>query len=129
MGRPTNPTTSFHRYPEIFWAGYASSAMVKAKECVFVSVTKSAVSSLLFFSFFRAYWDSVANKMPKSCAKNVAAVVEYFDDVVADHGKSEIEEVVMKLRLSQFEHLDDIAEIRMSRYKHIQIVCVSNANF
>ena len=53
--------------------------------------------------------------MPPGCAKDVAEVVKYFDDVFYSDlkEKESSKRLGLELGLSQIKHADDIAQIRM----------------
>ncbi|PBL02968.1 hypothetical protein ARMGADRAFT_279728 [Armillaria gallica] len=77
--------------PNIFWAGYASSAVVEA-----------------IFDFWR-YFEPIRQNMPQNCSADVAAVIAYVDDVFSGDNTTAINAIKDIFGLSEMIHLDDVA--------------------
>ncbi|TFY59436.1 hypothetical protein EVG20_g7795 [Dentipellis fragilis] len=77
--------------PDVFWAGYASSAVVQ-----------SIVD-------FWEYFDSVRRFMPQNCSADVQAVVQHFDQVFTSGNQSAITALKDAYGMKDVSHLDDVA--------------------
>ncbi|TFY82703.1 hypothetical protein EWM64_g1305 [Hericium alpestre] len=77
--------------PDIFWAGYASSAVVE-------SITD-----------FWQYFDPIRKFMPRNCSADVQAVVQHFDQVYASGNKSAFTALKDLFGMSNVVHPDDVS--------------------
>ncbi|TFY66062.1 hypothetical protein EVG20_g5021 [Dentipellis fragilis] len=75
--------------PDVFWAGYASSAVVE-----------SIVD-------FWQYYDVIRQSMPQNCSADVQAVVQHFDQVFNSGNQSAIYALKDTFGMADVEHLDD----------------------
>jgi hypothetical protein len=78
----------------MFWAGYASSAVVEA------------------ISDFWQYFDPIRQSMPQNCSADVQAVIAHIDCVFAGSNATAISEVKQVFRMGGLGHLDDVAGAR-----------------
>ncbi|KAG7447549.1 uncharacterized protein BT62DRAFT_891405 [Guyanagaster necrorhizus] len=77
--------------PNVFWAGYASSAVVET-----------------IFNFWR-YFEPIRQNMPENCSADVAAVIAYVDEVFSGEDTTAINAIKDEFGLSEMTHLDDVA--------------------
>ncbi|KAA1473365.1 hypothetical protein DENSPDRAFT_839826 [Dentipellis sp. KUC8613] len=91
-GSYSGALTSFAKVnkPDIFWAGYASSAVVQ-----------STVD-------FWQYYDVIRQSMPQNCSADVQAVIQHFDQVFNSGNQSAIHALKDTFGMLDVEHLDDV---------------------
>ncbi|TDL29923.1 peptidase S28 [Rickenella mellea] len=77
--------------PGIFWAGYASSAVVQA------------------ITPFWQYFDPIRQFMPQNCSADVQAVTAYVDQVLNGNSTTAITQLKSVFGLSGLSHSDDFA--------------------
>ncbi|TFY55377.1 hypothetical protein EVG20_g9334, partial [Dentipellis fragilis] len=92
-GSYSGALTSFAKVnkPDIFWAGYASSAVVES-----------------IVDFWK-YFDIVRQFMPQNCSADVQAVVQHFDKVFTSGNQSAIDALKDAYGMADVTHLDDVA--------------------
>ena len=89
-----NVSDSISSKTEVFYAGYASSAVVQ-------SITD-----------FWAYFEPIRQSMPQNCSTDVAAVIEYVDTVFKNGTQAQINAVKSNFGLADMVHQDDVAGAR-----------------
>ncbi|KAI0787192.1 peptidase S28 [Irpex lacteus] len=77
--------------PNLFRAGYASSAVVEA------------------IADFWGYFEPIREYMPKNCSADVEAVISHVDEVFTSGTKAQIDALKANWGLSNLTHLDDVA--------------------
>ncbi|KAG1737102.1 peptidase S28 [Suillus paluster] len=77
--------------PGIFWAGYASSAVVET------------------IVDYYGYFTPIRNYMPKNCSSDVEAVIAHLDKMHAAHDTSGIQTLKEAFGLGSLTHVDDFA--------------------
>ncbi|KAH8118760.1 serine carboxypeptidase S28-domain-containing protein [Phellopilus nigrolimitatus] len=77
--------------PGLFYAGYASSAVVQA--------------SIDFWQYF----DVIRQFMPQNCSADVQAVIEHVDTTFTSGSTAEIDDLKSNFGLLNMTHLDDVA--------------------
>ncbi|KAK0233820.1 peptidase S28 [Armillaria fumosa] len=77
--------------PGLFYAGYASSAVVEA------------------ITDFWQYYEPIRQYMPANCSADVAAVIAYVDEVFTGSNTTAIDSVKETFGMSELTHLDDAA--------------------
>ncbi|OJA11103.1 hypothetical protein AZE42_08867 [Rhizopogon vesiculosus] len=77
--------------PGIFWAGYASSAVVET------------------ITDFHAYFNPIRDYMPQNCSSDVQAVIFYLDGMYAVNDTAGIQTLKEAFGLGDVEHVDDFA--------------------
>ncbi|TDL29922.1 hypothetical protein BD410DRAFT_759045 [Rickenella mellea] len=77
--------------PGLFWAGYASSAVVEA------------------ITDFWEYFDPIRQFMPQNCSADAQAVIAHVDKVFSGSNMTAIDEIKSLFGLSGLSHLDDVA--------------------
>ncbi|KDQ20234.1 hypothetical protein BOTBODRAFT_142776 [Botryobasidium botryosum FD-172 SS1] len=77
--------------PGVFWAGYASSAVVQA------------------IDYYWGYFEPIRQHMPRNCSADVQRVVSHMDLTFTTGSPSEIDAFKAQLGLSNVTHLDDVA--------------------
>lgn len=71
---------SVHRHPDIFWIGYASSAVVQVQ--LFAGRHLSIFHELTHVRRdFWQYYEPIRENMPRNCSADVEAVIAYVDGV------------------------------------------------
>ena len=65
--------------------------------------------------------------MPTVCAKDIAAVITYFDFTVDEGNPLAISAMKAMLGLPQINNLDDVAEIRKSPIPHIRVFLLNHS--
>ena len=75
--------------PGVFYAGYASSAVVQAS------------------TDFWAYFEPIRQFMPQNCSSDVQAVINYVDGVFTNGTQEDIQKVLDNFGLGVMSHLDD----------------------
>ncbi|OJA14041.1 hypothetical protein AZE42_12146 [Rhizopogon vesiculosus] len=78
--------------PGIFWAGYASSAVVEA------------------ITNFYGYFTPILDYMPQNCSSDVQAVIAYLDGMYAVNDTAGIQTLKENFGLGDVEHVDDFAD-------------------
>ncbi|KAL1681595.1 serine carboxypeptidase S28-domain-containing protein [Schizophyllum commune] len=99
---------------DVFWAGYASSAVVEA------------------ILDFWAYFEPIRENMPKNCSADVQAVISYVDEVFTGTNETAIEGVKDAFGLGAITHLDDAAGALRNNlwdWQSLQITSGPNAQF
>ncbi|KAG1787153.1 serine carboxypeptidase S28-domain-containing protein [Suillus plorans] len=81
--------------PEIFWAAYASSAVVEA------------------ITDFYGYFTPIREYMPQNCSSDVQAVVAYLDEMFAVNDTAGIQTLKETFGLGDVVHVDDFASALM----------------
>ncbi|TBU29166.1 peptidase S28 [Dichomitus squalens] len=82
---------TMHTHPELFYAGYASSAVVQA------------------IGHFWKYFEPVREWMPANCSADVQAVIQYVDSVLDSGNTRDIADIKANFGLQDVIHLDDFA--------------------
>jgi len=82
--------TMQHR-PGIFWAGYASSAVVEA------------------INYFWGYFEPIRQWMPQNCSADVEAVITHVDQVLSNGTASQKSDVKNLFGIGDVDHDDDAA--------------------
>lgn len=77
--------------PGIFWAGYASSAVVEA------------------ITDFWLYWEPIRKFMPANCSADVYAVIQHIDAVFQSNNETAIQTIKDAFGMAELSHLDDVA--------------------
>lgn len=77
--------------PGLFYAGYASSAVVEA------------------ITDFWQYYEPIRQYMPANCSADVAAVIAYVDEVFTGSNTTAIDSIKETFGMSDLTHLDDAA--------------------
>ncbi|KLO08444.1 peptidase S28 [Schizopora paradoxa] len=77
--------------PDVFFAGYASSAVVEA------------------ITDFWQYFDPIRQFMPQNCSADVQAVISHIDDVFTHGTPAQIQTIKDNFGLGIMTHLDDVA--------------------
>ncbi|PFH52555.1 hypothetical protein AMATHDRAFT_1958 [Amanita thiersii Skay4041] len=77
--------------PGVFWAGYASSAVVEA------------------ILDFWEYFEPIRQNMPKNCSSDVQAVIEHIDQVFISGNTTAIQSIKDLFGMGRMTHLDDVA--------------------
>ncbi|KAH8118766.1 serine carboxypeptidase S28-domain-containing protein [Phellopilus nigrolimitatus] len=77
--------------PGLFYAGYASSAVVQAS------------------TYFWQYYDIIRQFMPQNCSADVQAVIERVDATFTSGSSAEIDDLKNNFGLQDMTHLDDVA--------------------
>ncbi|KAJ7591580.1 peptidase S28 [Mycena floridula] len=77
--------------PGLFWAGYASSAVVEA-----------------IFNFWE-YFEPVRQNMPANCSADAQKVIAHVDEVLLSENTTAIDILKASFGLSELTHLDDFA--------------------
>ncbi|KAF8518527.1 serine carboxypeptidase S28-domain-containing protein [Hysterangium stoloniferum] len=77
--------------PGIFWAGYASSAVVEA------------------ITDYWGYFEPIRQNMPANCSADVQAVVSHFDEVFTFGTPEEQQSLKEMFGMGDMTHLDDVA--------------------
>ncbi|KAF9031816.1 peptidase S28 [Hymenopellis radicata] len=77
--------------PGLFWAGYASSAVVEA------------------ITDFWKYFEPIRQNMPANCSADVAAVIAHVDKTFSGSNKTAINALKDVFSLGEMTHLDDVA--------------------
>ena len=77
--------------PGVFFAGYASSAVVQ-------SITD-----------YWGYFDVIRQVMPQNCSADVQAVVSYIDTTFTNGSQAQINSIKSNFGLGDMTHLDDVA--------------------
>ncbi|KIL68178.1 hypothetical protein M378DRAFT_158717 [Amanita muscaria Koide BX008] len=92
-GSYSGALTSWTMYnkPGVFWAGYASSAVVEA------------------ILDFWEYFEPVRQNMPQNCSADVEAVIQYIDQTFTSSNTTRINEIKDLFGMSSVSHLDDAA--------------------
>ncbi|KZP04566.1 peptidase S28 [Athelia psychrophila] len=78
-------------HPGVFWAGYASSAVVEA------------------ITDFWQYFEPIRQNMPANCSADVEAVITHVDQVFTNGTAAEISDLKSNWGLGSVTHLDDVA--------------------
>ncbi|QRV75298.1 Serine carboxypeptidase S28 [Ceratobasidium sp. AG-Ba] len=77
--------------PGLFWAGYASSAVVQA------------------INWYWGYFEPVRQYMPKNCSADVEKVVNYVDFTFTFGTRKQIQTLKETLGMGNLSHVDDVA--------------------
>ncbi|KAG6832185.1 hypothetical protein H0H92_004917 [Tricholoma furcatifolium] len=77
--------------PGLFWAGYASSAVVQA------------------ILDFWEYFEPIRLNMPANCSADVQAVIDYVDKTFTSKNTAAIQQFKQSFGLANLTHLDDVA--------------------
>ncbi|KAG8750277.1 hypothetical protein FRC12_012959 [Ceratobasidium sp. 428] len=77
--------------PGLFWAGYASSAVVEA------------------INWYWGYFEPVRQYMPKNCSADVEKVVNYVDFTFTFGTRPQIQKLKETLGMGNLSHVDDVA--------------------
>ncbi|KZO98573.1 hypothetical protein CALVIDRAFT_478445 [Calocera viscosa TUFC12733] len=77
--------------PGVFWAGYASSAVVQAINDGWM------------------YFEPIRTKMPKNCSADWQALISYFDNIAINGTQDQQQSVKAQLGFPNVTHLDDVA--------------------
>lgn len=77
--------------PGVFWAGYASSAVVEA------------------LTDFWGYFEPIRQHGPKNCTADVEAVISHVDKVFTSGKPAEIFALKANWGMANLTHLDDVA--------------------
>ncbi|GJJ15866.1 hypothetical protein Clacol_010144 [Clathrus columnatus] len=77
--------------PGVFWAGYASSAVVEA------------------MNDYWGYFEPIRQNMPKNCSADIEAVISHIDQVFTSGTLAEIQEIKEMFGMGDVRHLDDAA--------------------
>ncbi|KAG8737421.1 hypothetical protein FRC10_008200 [Ceratobasidium sp. 414] len=80
--------------PGLFWAGYASSAVVQA------------------MNWYWGYFEPVRQYMPQNCSADVQKVVNYVDFTFTFGKRSQIQALKETLGMGNLSHVDDVAGAR-----------------
>ncbi|KAK2466388.1 hypothetical protein APHAL10511_002030 [Amanita phalloides] len=76
--------------PGVFWAGYASSAVVEA------------------ILYFWQYFEPIREHMPQNCSADVQAVINYADQISTSRDTKKIEEFKDLFGMGGVTHFDDV---------------------
>ncbi|KZT55218.1 hypothetical protein CALCODRAFT_498923 [Calocera cornea HHB12733] len=77
--------------PGVFWAGYASSAVVQAINDGWM------------------YFEPIRTQMPKNCSADWQALIAHFDSIATNGTQEQQQAIKMQLGLPNVTHLDDVA--------------------
>ncbi|KAF8827103.1 hypothetical protein HHX47_DHR5000888 [Lentinula edodes] len=80
--------------PDVFWAGYASSAVVEA------------------ILDYWGYFEPIRQFMPANCSADVEAVIAHVDEVFSGNDATAIQVLKDNWGLGEMTHLDDVAGFR-----------------
>ncbi|KAJ3735180.1 peptidase S28 [Lentinula guzmanii] len=80
--------------PDVFWAGYASSAVVEA------------------ILDYWGYFEPIRQFMPANCSADVEAVIAHVDEVFSGNDTTAIQVLKDNWGLGEMTHLDDVAGFR-----------------
>ncbi|KAI9446834.1 peptidase S28 [Lactarius indigo] len=81
---------TLHQHPDVFWAGYASSAVVQ-----------SIVD-------FWQYFEPVRQYMPQNCSNDVQRVVAHWDEVIDSGNETALNELKTSFGMGGVVHADDV---------------------
>ncbi|KAH9174223.1 peptidase S28 [Lactarius sanguifluus] len=81
---------TLHQHPDVFWAGYASSAVVQ-----------SIVD-------FWQYFEPVRQFMPQNCSNDVQKVVAHWDKVIGSGNETALNELKTSFGMGEVIHVDDV---------------------
>ncbi|KAI9446835.1 peptidase S28 [Lactarius indigo] len=85
---------TLHQHPDVFWAGYASSAVVQ-----------SIVD-------FWQYFEPVRQYMPQNCSNDVQRVVAHWDEVIDSGNETALNELKTSFGMGGVVHADDVVNER-----------------
>ncbi|KAH9936837.1 peptidase S28 [Epithele typhae] len=96
--------TSFlvDRHPDVFWAGYAASAVVQS------------------IANFWGYSDAIRQNTPANCSADIAAAINYVDSVLENNDTAEVHAVKANFGLQEVVHVDDFVAALKSPLNYYQ---------
>ncbi|KZT56257.1 hypothetical protein CALCODRAFT_524343 [Calocera cornea HHB12733] len=77
--------------PDVFWAGYASSAVVQAMNDGWM------------------YFEPIRTKMPQNCSADWQAFIQYFDSIALNGTDAQQQQLKTQLGFPNVTHIDDVA--------------------
>ncbi|KAH8989160.1 peptidase S28 [Lactarius hatsudake] len=81
---------TLHQYPDVFWAGYASSAVVQG------------------IVDFWQYFEPVRQFMPQNCSNDVQRVIAHWDEIIDGGNETAFNELKALFGMSEVIHADDV---------------------
>ncbi|KAF8827196.1 hypothetical protein HHX47_DHR5000591 [Lentinula edodes] len=95
-GSYSGALTSYTMYnkPNLFYAGYASSAPVQA-----------------MYDYW-GYFEPIRQNMPQNCSADVEVVIEHITEVFEGNNITAIQEIKNTFGMGSVQHLDDVAGVR-----------------
>ncbi|KAF8258280.1 serine carboxypeptidase S28-domain-containing protein [Lactarius quietus] len=89
---------TLHQYPDVFWAGYASSAPVQG-----------------IIDFWQ-YFEPIRQNMPANCSNDVQGVIEHWDEVIDSGNKTAFNELKILFGLGDFVNATASDVVNTLRY-------------
>ncbi|KAH9071191.1 serine carboxypeptidase S28-domain-containing protein [Lactarius deliciosus] len=96
-------------YPDVFWAGYASSAVVQG------------------IVDFWQYFEPVRQFMPQNCSNDVQRVVAHWDEVIDSGNETAFNELKALFGMSGVIHADDVVNELTTPLKEWQNLAISGS--
>ncbi|KAH8995335.1 serine carboxypeptidase S28-domain-containing protein [Lactarius akahatsu] len=81
---------TLRQYPDVFWAGYASSAVVQG------------------IVDFWQYFEPVRQFMPRNCSNDVQRVIAHWDEIIDSGNETALNELKALFGMSGVVHTDDV---------------------